>query len=410
MWVVVRVCAVLALLNLSDGMVSTLASAYVRSLGYPLSAIGLIVALYSVASLASRLPSARLADSQSANQWLLGACLVFTVSLALYPFARDPLALWAVRILHGLSFGAATTLNMATFLAVCTSDNRRTATALFTASWSGGYSVGNFAAGVLADNYGYSAVFVLAAVCPVLAMLAHPRVQPAPVSMSNTVRTQLAPWKVLLRADVRAVPLLAFSVYFLNSLLATLFPLYVLAIGQTLSLAGTARALQSLTNTVIRPISAPFMQRVGALKLGAAGVALTALAVVLMPFSTAPVVLLALFLVVGTGRAVGIVANATGTLDLSERGVLKRGTASALMTAGGDAGSIIAPLLAGATAAAIAIGPAMQVLAIAIGILGVAAVLAGNYASTIPSRPAAHETARPGAARSPGVLGSWRKR
>jgi MFS family permease len=140
---VVRVCAVLALLNFADGMVSTLASAYVGSLGYPLGQIGLIVALYSIASLASRLPSARLADSKTANQWMIAACVVFAGTLALYPLAHEPAALWAVRILHGVSFGAATTLNMAAFLAVCTTQNRRMATALFTASWSGGYSVGN---------------------------------------------------------------------------------------------------------------------------------------------------------------------------------------------------------------------------------------------------------------------------
>lgn len=400
----------LALLNLADGMVSTLASAYVGSLGYPLGQIGLIVALYSIASLASRLPSARLADSKSANQWLIAACAVFTVSLALYPLAQEPAALWTVRILHGVSFGAATTLNMATFLAVCTSQNRRMATALFTASWSGGYSVGNFAAGLLADNYGFSPAFWIAAICPLLAVLVHPHVHPTPVSMTNVARTQRAAWRVMLRADVRAVPLLAFCIYFVNSLLATLFPLYVLGIGQTLALAGTARALQSLTNTLVRPITGPFMQRVGSVQLGAAGVALTAVAVVVMPFSTAPLVLLGLFVVVGAGRAVGVVANATGTLDLAERGVLKRGTASALMTAGGDAGSVIAPLLAGATAAVIDLGPAMQVLAVGIGVLGVAAVLAGNQASTTPSTPAAQETARSGALRSPGVLGSWRKR
>lgn len=408
---VVRVCAVLALLNLADGMVSTVASAYVGSLGYRLADIGLIVSLYSIASLASRLPSARLADGTRANTWMFGACLVFTATLGLYTLATQPAALWAVRILHGLSFGAATTLNMATFLAVSTPRNRNMATALFTASWSGGYSVGNLVSGVLADNYGYSAAFMVAAVFPLLAIVAHPRVQPVPVPVADATRAR-APWRTLLRADVRAVPLLAFSVNFLNSLLATLFPLYVLAIGQTLSVAGTARALQSLTNTLVRPLSGSVMQRVGPLQLGAAGVALTALAVVLMPFSTAPIVLLGLFVVVGAGRAVGVVANATSTLDLAERRLLKRGTASALMTAGGDAGSVVAPLLAGATAAVINLGPAMQVLGIGIALLGIPALLAGNYSSirSKPSSPAAHETARAGAVRSVDVLGSSRKR
>jgi MFS family permease len=295
------------------------------------------------------------------------------MSLAAYPFATQPWSLWSVRILHGVSFGTATTLNMATFLAVCTTQNRRTATALFTASWSGGYSIGNFLAGVLADNYGYSAAFAVAAVCPVLAMLAQPKIQPSPARPGSNAG--LPTWRVLFRADVRAVPLLAFCIYFMNALLATLFPLYVLAIGQTLSVAGIARALQSLTNTFVRPLATPLMQRVGPLQLGAAGVALTSLAIVVIPLSTVPWVLLGLFVVVGAGRAVGVVANATGTLDIADRGILKRGTASALMSGGGDLGSIVAPLLAGATAAAINLGPAMQVLAVGMGAVGVAALI-----------------------------------
>ena len=112
-----------------------------------------------------------------------------------------------------------------------------------TASWSGGYSVGNFAAGFLADSYGFGVAFWVAAVFPLLAIVAHPHVQPPPVPMTAATRTQRAPLRLMLRADVRAVPLLAFSIYFVNSLLATLFPLYVLAIGETLALAGTAAGL-----------------------------------------------------------------------------------------------------------------------------------------------------------------------
>jgi MFS family permease len=363
----VRVCFVLLLLNTADGMVSTLASAYVGSLGYPLAEIGVLVSLYSIASLASRVPAARLADGRHAHQWLLASCLVFAVSLALYPIATPPWALWGIRLLHGLSFGIATTLNFATFLTVSTrsATNRAHATALFTASWSGGYSIGNFASGVIADTYGFGAAFVLAAVCPLVALLIAPNVKPTNVALAVPGAVPHT-WRVFLRSDVRAVPLLAFSGYFLNNLLTTLFPLYVLAIGQT------------LTNTLVRPLSGSLVQRVGPIQLGSAGVALTALAIAAVPLSQQTPVVLGLFVVVGAGRAVGVVANASGTVELAERGVLKRGTASALMTAGGDFGSVVAPLLAGSTAAAIGLGPALQALAIGAAIVGILFMLAGS--------------------------------
>jgi MFS family permease len=276
------------------------------------------------------------------------------------------------------------------FLAVSSrkGQNRARATALFTASWSGGYSIGNFASGVLADNLGFGPAFLVAAICPLAALLATPRITAnLPIAHApNEPKT----WRVLLHADVRAVPLLAFSVNFLNNLLTTLFPLYVLAIGQTLSVAGTARALQSVTNTLVRPVSGSVVQKMGPLQLGSAGVALTAVAIAIVPLSTTPVVLLVLFVFVGIGRAVGVVANATGTVDLAERGVLKRGTASALMTAGGDLGSVVAPLLAGSTAAAIGLGPALQVLAIGAAIVGITAMLtAGSRRAIRPTRASA---------------------
>ena len=364
----------LLLLNVADGMVSTVASAYIGSLGYSLADIGVLVSLYSVASLASRLPAARLADGRHAHRWLVGACALFAATLALYPLALEPWAVWGVRLLHGLSFGVATTLNLATFLAVCTNKKRAGATALFTASWSGGYSIGNFASGVIVDNLGFTPMFLLAAVCPVAAIFATPKTRPVPMSTPGAGPGPVT-WRVLLHSDVRAVPLLALCVNFMNALVGTLFPLYVLAIGQTLSVAGTARALQSLTNTLVRPISGSAIQRLGALQLGAAGVAVTAAAILAVPLTITPLILRGLFVLIGAGRAVGVVANATSTLDLAERGLLKRGTASALMSAGGDLGSVVAPLLAGATAAVIGLGPALQVLAVTVGILGTASLL-----------------------------------
>jgi MFS family permease len=210
-----------------------------------------------------------------------------------------------------------------------------------------------------------------------VALLIAPNVKPTNVALAVPGAVPHT-WRVFLRSDVRAVPVLAFSGYFLNNLLTTLFPLYVLAIGQTLSVAGIARALQSLTNTLVRPLSGSLVQRVGPIQLGSAGVALTALAIAAVPLSQQTPVVLGLFVVVGAGRAVGVVANASGTVELAERGVLKRGTASALMTAGGDFGSVVAPLLAGSTAAAIGLGPALQALAIGAAIVGILFMLAGS--------------------------------
>ncbi len=373
-----RVYLAILLLTSSDGLVSTLASPFLRSLGYPLADIGLLVSAYAIASLVSRLPAGRFSEGRHAHTWLIGSCLVYAGALAAYPIAVEPWALWSVRIVHGLAFGTATTLNFATFLTISEGANRGRATAFYTTGMAAGYTIGNFTSGFIADHLGYGVAFVGSALCPLLALLA---IRPAPVTPQRAVSSStglLGMWSTLRNPEVRAVPMLAFCLNFTNQALSTLFPLYVLSVGQTLSIAGTARGLQSLSNTIARPFGGGIVRRLGPVALGAGGIAVAGVSYAAVPLTTVPALFLAMFVVAGLGRAAGVLSNAMTTVDLSERGVLKRGTASALMSAGGDAGAIVAPIVAGATAAQIGIQPALQMLPIAAALVGVAFVLASR--------------------------------
>ncbi len=372
-----RVYLALLLLTSADGLVSTIASPFLQSLGYPLADIGVLVSAYAIASLASRLPAGRLAEGRHPHAWLVVAGLAYAAALALYPMAVVAWAFWSVRVLHGLAFGTATTLNFAVFLGVSTGTNRARATAFYTASMAAGYATGNFASGFLADHFGYGVAFTVAALAPLGALLVS---KPAATISAPLATTGPVPsaWRTLLHPEVRAVPILAFSVNFVNQTLSTLFPLYVLSIGQTLSVAGTARGLQSLSNVIVRPFGGLVVRRLGPVALGSVGAGLAGSAFALVPLTTAPPLLLTLFAVAGVGRAGGVLANAMSTVELSERGVLKRGTASALITAGGDAGAIAAPIVAGAVAGRIGLGPALTLLPLVGGLLGIAGLLAGR--------------------------------
>ena len=71
----------------------------------PVSLPGLhavILGVYAVAALVSRLPSGRLAEARHADRWMIAACLVFAGTLMLYPVATAPWQVWSVRIVHGL--------------------------------------------------------------------------------------------------------------------------------------------------------------------------------------------------------------------------------------------------------------------------------------------------------------------
>lgn len=366
------------LLHTADAFVVTLIAAYLKTQGYAAGEIGVLVGVLAVASLLSRIPAGRAADGRRARTWFVAACGLQAVAVAAYPFAPAAWAIVLARLVHGLSSGAATTLNFAAFLGVASGPRRAQATALYTAAMSGGYTLGNFVSGAVADRFGYTAAFLVAALAPALAVFAGARApqgaaraQTAPVPVPSAS----GPRALFARPDVRAVPLLAFSLNFTHQTVGTLFPLYMLAVGQSLSVIGVARGFQSLANTVIRPFGAPLLGLFGLVGLACVGLALHALSVASIPLFTAPLALVAVFILMGAGRGCAIVASLLTTSELSARATINRGTASSLTSIGQDSAAIVAPVVAGLTADLVGIGPALQVLSITAASVGVLVML-----------------------------------
>jgi MFS family permease len=290
--------------------------------------------------------------------------------------ATNAPALWFVRALNGVGFGAATTLNFAAFLGVSARAGRARATALYTASMSLGYAIGNFSSGALADHLGASTAFLVGGLAPLGSLAAAQTASQAPARTS--LGAPSVSWRSLWRTDVLAVAALAFSLNSQVLVLSTLFPLYALAVGQSLSVAVAARGLNSLSNALVRPFGGPMINRLGVVALGCLGVALMGGASAALALSTAPLLFFVLFILGGLGRAGGVLANAMSAVELSERGVLNRGAASAVLTGGGDLGSIAGPLVGGLAAAQFGVGPALAVLSLGSGAVGLLALGVGR--------------------------------
>src|ERR1044071_3610509 len=89
---------------------------YLQTIGTGLSLIGILVAMFGIASLASRLPIGLLYRREQARWWA-AASLCGAAALALtYSAVFDPLLIALVRIAHGFLIGAAGTLHLALFL------------------------------------------------------------------------------------------------------------------------------------------------------------------------------------------------------------------------------------------------------------------------------------------------------
>jgi MFS family permease len=370
-----RSYATVLLLDASEGIAGTLIAPLLSSRGQPLNEIGFLVGAYAITSLLSRVPAGRIANGRHPRLWYFGAAALCTVIVLLYPLLEAAWAFLLLRLAHGLVYGAATSLNLAAFLGVARGRSRVQATAMFMAATSAGFTLGNFASGLLADNFGYGTAYLVSALCLAATLLCAPRARPA-AALEGRGRSGLSWWKLLGRADVRAIPLLAIGIFVIHSTLNTLFPLYVLALGQTLSIVGISRGFQSLSNTLIRPFGAPLLRLArGAVGLASLGIVLYALTVACVPLITAPLLFVPLFILIGLGRGCAVVANALTTSELSERGVVDRGTASTLLSIGQDLALVLGPMVAGLMAAQIGIGPTMQLLPLGAAAFGVLVML-----------------------------------
>jgi MFS family permease len=376
------VCAVL-LLNGGDSTAQTVMPVYLQQLGYAVGDIGLLVSGYAVASLLSRLPAGRLADSRRARLWFAVSCVVMALAMALYPLARVTWLFVVIRFVHGFAFGTATTINLAAVIGLGGKQRAR-ALSVFAGSISGGFTIGNVLGGVLADNLGFNLTFWCAAAFPLLATLLGTR-----AGQSGATRRSVGGgWTTLLRRrEVRGVLLLSLVINLLHQGWGTLFPLYVVSFGGGLTLAGLVRATHSTTNTIGRPLGEPVVRRYGATGLACFGLTLYAIGIAALPTTTVGILLVVLAAVIGLGRASAFVANVVTTAEISERGLVNRGTASALMNLGGDVGSITAPVLAGFVAQHLGIGPALQLLAVVVAGIGVAAVLASHTPESARAQP-----------------------
>src|SRR5205823_1519857 len=97
--------------------------------------------------------------------------LAVTGTCLLYPLATNAGGLLIVRALHGLSYGMATTVNLALFIdSLPPKANRHHALGYFTSALSFGFTSGQALAGFAADWFGYTLAFVLAAAPTLVAM------------------------------------------------------------------------------------------------------------------------------------------------------------------------------------------------------------------------------------------------
>ncbi len=354
---------VVGLLNTSEGMVTMLVPLYMDRLGFEAAAVGVLVSAYAIASLISRLPAGTLYRGHRARRLQYATLLAVVGTSLLYPLATTAGPLLAVRALHGFAYGMATTVNLALFIDLLPPGaNRHHALGYFTAALSLGFTLGQAIAGFVADWSGFGWAFAAAALPPLLATLwvdaPPPGERPAPAGQPAAPHDRSAhgwarlatPLRALASPGVLPMALLGFFLAFFLNVSSTFMPLFALAMGLGLAEIGIVRSCHSVANSITRPFSGGFIQRIGHARIAAGTLTLNAALLFLLPNFTTMLALAGLMVLVGFVRGFGMVANAISVAEDVDEAHVSRGLASGIYYGSRDLGAICGPIVGGTLA------------------------------------------------------------
>jgi predicted MFS family arabinose efflux permease len=337
---------IITALSTLQGTQLSLVAPLLNSGGYTPAAIGALVSATTVASLAARLPAGLLYERLPARRVQGLALGLLAILVAAHPFAGGAAAMLAVRVLTGVAYGVGTTLNLARFVdEQPVGAARARAMGYYTTGIAAGYTLASLLVGYAVEAGGYRTAFGLGAGLVALGLLGLLDRTPAAARRAAEAPTA---WGGALRAPTLLVLLL--EALLLNLLWAfwnAWLPLYALAVGLTLIDAGALRTGFGVANAVGRPLGGGAAARLGAERAAAGALLAQCALLLLLPLAPGLGVLLAVFILSGLLRAVGIVANTVAVVERAERQQLGRGAAVALFSTATDIGLLSGPACGG---------------------------------------------------------------
>jgi MFS family permease len=353
-------------------------------------------------ALFSRLPAGLLYRGHTARLLLVTTLALAGSITLLYPVATALVAFVAVRAVSGLTYGVATTVNLAYFVEELPPERDRSqAMAFYAGALATGFAIGNGPGGLIVDWFGYTAGFVFASGLYFVALAAALLRRPSQAARPRAAAPAEAPGSGTYRAQLRAaagdpgtraVTLAAFLLAFLISTLSTYMTLYALAVNITLTEVGFIRSAFSVLQAVMRSLAGPPIRRLGHRRVQDGGVLGQAVCIALVPNAASFWPLLAVVLATGVCRAVAFVANNVGLAQEVDERRVSRGVASGLFTAATDLGQIVGPAVSGAVAEVAGLEVMFRVVPLLLVALYAAAMLGSR-------RPA--QRPRPGTGRPP---------
>ena len=191
-------------------------------------ASGMASSVFVIGAVGSRLVAGTAIARLGQRQVMLAGLVVFALAAALYLVVSSLGLLLAVRVLHGIAFGFAHTAVGATVQSLIPGSRRAEGTGYYGASSTLATAVGPFAAVLLLDDYGSTALFLSSTIAAALALVA--AIFVGPTATAAHPRTVDTAGTADTAGTVPAAPVRARSVLEPRALPIALF-MFVLAIG-----------------------------------------------------------------------------------------------------------------------------------------------------------------------------------
>lgn len=341
---------------------------FIRSMGVPVSTVGLIAAASTIVGIIVSFPAGILSDIIGRRRVILTAAIVFATAPFLYLLINAPWQLVLVRIYHGL---ATAILGPVALAAVADTFKKDRGERM---SWySSSTMVGRFLAplvgGLLIFGDDFRWVYLADGFAGVLALVAAvrlPLASDASGSAWAVLKKERGKYGQEIRFIFRNPGILATSgieavQYFAFGALEVFLPIYLNEkLGYSAWQIGLLFTAQVLAATFTKPVMGRFSDRYGRLPMIISGLVLGGIATGVMLVSSNYFVILALIAVFGLGLATVTASTSALVADLSRaRG---RGGAMGVLSAIMDIGHSSGPIVAGALIVVISYQPTFLIV------------------------------------------------
>jgi predicted MFS family arabinose efflux permease len=360
-----------------------------RGAGFGPAAIGTVVSIYGIASLAARLPVGMVYSAARGRSLLLAGGALSAAAFALFPFFRGAVPLGALLALNGLGWSIASTSQLALLVA---RPPAGVSTAEAMGWFSGATGLGNAAGGILgggcADLVGLRPTFFLLAATPLAGALLMGRTVSASAALASAPPPQPVQgrtWSLLRRMPIAVWVgvLVMFFINGMNAITNTFHPVFALGAGLSLTQIGALSSIRSWASSSSRFGSGPLFARFDPAGLTLPLVVAGAAATVAIPSVIGSFLLqVPLFALAGVSRGLLRVTGSADAFEAVRSDDRQHGLVSALLYGGLDVGKIALPIAGGLVAGAWGIATMLRVVPCALLILYLALAVPARRAST----------------------------